>query len=74
MVQLTMIARTSDGLPLTASLQDENLTDYQTRAKQIFRKLNHSSAPKLAIEHNNMIFYYQIDKVSVQRFFVTNFN
>lgn len=74
MVQLTMIARTSDGLPLTASLQDENLTDYQTRAKQIFRKLNHASAPKLAIEHNNMIFYYQIDKVSVQRLFVTNFN
>lgn len=62
MIHLTMIARITDGLPLTASLQDENLTDYQNRAKQIFRKLNPNSAPKLTVEHNNMMFHYQIDK------------
>jgi len=64
MLHLTMIARVSDGLPLTASLQDgdENLTDYQNRAKQIFRKLNVQSAPQLSVEHNNMMFHYQIDK------------
>ena len=60
-----MIARVSDGLPLTASLQDENLTDYQNRAKQIFRKLNQNSATQLSVEHANMMFHYQIDKVSV---------
>lgn len=64
MIHLTMIARVSDGLPLTASLQDENLTDYQNRAKQIFRKLNQNSAPKLTVEHANMMFHYQIDKVA----------
>ena len=63
MIHLTMIARVTDGLPLTASLQDENLTDFQNRAKQIFRKLNANSAPKLTVEHNNMMFHYQIDKV-----------
>jgi len=57
-----MIARVSDGLPLTASLQDENLTDYQNRAKQIFRKLNQNSATQLSVEHANMMFHYQIDK------------
>lgn len=62
MIHLTMIARVSDGLPLTASLQDENLTDYQNRAKQIFRKLNSNSAPRLSVEHNQMLFHYQIDK------------
>ena len=31
MIHLTMIARVYDGLPLTASLQDDNLTDYQNK-------------------------------------------
>ena len=31
MIHLTMIARVYDGLPLTASLQDENLTEYQNK-------------------------------------------
>ena len=31
MIHLTMIARVYDGLPLTASLQDENLAEYQNK-------------------------------------------
>ena len=73
-----MIARVYDGLPLTASLQDENLTEYQNKglnfmffrcyhiiclAKAIFRKLNNQSAPQMSIEHANMTFHYQIDQV-----------
>ena len=79
MIHLTMIARVYDGLPLTASLQDENLTEYQNKglnfilivmipyniflAKAIFRKLNNQSAPQMSIEHANMTFHYQIDQV-----------
>jgi vesicle transport protein SEC22 len=62
MIHLTMIARVYDGLPLTASLQDENLTEYQNKAKAIFRKLNNQSAPQMSIEHANMTFHYQIDQ------------
>ena len=78
-----MIARVYDGLPLTASLQDENLTEYQNKgsnfvfffskfyniflAKAIFRKLNNQSAPQMSIEHANMTFHYQIDQVSDQK-------
>jgi vesicle transport protein SEC22 len=62
MVDLTMIARVSDGLPLTASLQDENLTEYQNRAKAIFRKLNNASAPKMSVDAGAKMFHYQIDK------------
>ena len=42
------------------------MTDYQNRAKQIFRKLNVGSAPQLSVEHNNMMFHYQIDKVKLK--------
>ena len=31
MIHLTMIARVYDGLPLTASIQDDNLTEYQNK-------------------------------------------
>ena len=80
MIHLTMIARVYDGLPLTASLQDENLTEYQNKglhstfkvwyyiiflAKAIFRKLNNQSAPQMSIEHANMTFHYQIDQVRI---------
>merc|ERR1711990_568480 len=62
MIHLTMIARVYDGLPLTASLQDENLTEFQNKAKAVFRKLNNQSAPKMSIEHSNMTFHYQIEQ------------
>ena len=35
MIHLTMIARVYDGLPLTASLQDENLTDFQNKGQKL---------------------------------------
>ena len=78
MIHLTMIARVYDGLPLTASIQDDNLTEYQNKgnfrpfsavkfmpflAKAIFRKLNNQSAPKMSIEHADKTFHYQINQV-----------
>ena len=86
MIHLTMIARVYDGLPLTASLQDENLTEYQNKglysifswifcnvflAKAIFRKLNNQSAPQMSIEHANMTFHYQIDQVKISHQILT---
>jgi len=62
MIHLTMIARVYDGLPLTASLQDDNLTEYQNKAKAVFRKLNNQSAPKMSIEHADKTFHYQISQ------------
>uniref|UniRef100_A0A8C2AUE1 SEC22 homolog B, vesicle trafficking protein b n=2 Tax=Cyprinus carpio TaxID=7962 RepID=A0A8C2AUE1_CYPCA len=48
MVLLTMIARLADGLPLAASMQEDeqmgrDLQQYQSQAKQLFRKLNEQS-------------------------------
>ena len=81
MALLTLIARVSDGLALSASIQDEevkyefyvsvyvrargvspriqsgrNIADYQTQAKQIFRKLSPQSPTKCSIESNQLVF------------------
>ncbi|XP_071490181.1 vesicle-trafficking protein SEC22b-like [Diadema antillarum] len=65
MVLMTMIARVADGLPLAASMQEDeqagrSLQDYQNQAKMLFRKLNDQSPSKCSIESGPMIFHYLI--------------
>ncbi|XP_055336452.1 vesicle-trafficking protein SEC22b-like [Paramacrobiotus metropolitanus] len=65
MVLLTMIARMADGLPLAASVQDDeehgkNLIQYQTQAKQIFKRLTPSSPNRCTIDSGNYYFHYII--------------
>ncbi|XP_077986768.1 vesicle-trafficking protein SEC22b-like [Glandiceps talaboti] len=67
MVLLTMIARVQDGLPLAASMQEDeqsgrSLTDYQNQAKMLFRKLDDNSPIRCSIETGAMIFHYLIDR------------
>ncbi|XP_064458178.1 vesicle-trafficking protein SEC22b-like [Ornithodoros turicata] len=67
MVLLTMIARVSDGLPLSASVQDEqqlkpSTTDYQNQAKRLFKTLNDQSLEKATIETGPYNFHYLIEK------------
>lgn len=67
MVLLTMIARVADGLPLAASMQEDeqsgrSLTDYQNQAKMLFRKLNQQSPDRCTIETGPLLFHYMIDK------------
>uniref|UniRef100_A0A3B4TQ73 SEC22 homolog B, vesicle trafficking protein b n=1 Tax=Seriola dumerili TaxID=41447 RepID=A0A3B4TQ73_SERDU len=55
MVLLTMIARLADGLPLAASMQEDeqlgrDLQQYQSQAKQLFRKLNEQSPTRCTLE------------------------
>lgn len=65
MVSLTMIARVADGLPLAASIQEDeqsgrDLQQYQTQAKQLFRKLNAQSPDRCTLEAGDMNFHYVI--------------
>uniref|UniRef100_A0A0B6Y766 Vesicle-trafficking protein SEC22b n=2 Tax=Arion vulgaris TaxID=1028688 RepID=A0A0B6Y766_9EUPU len=69
MVLLTMIARVADGLLLSASVQEDeqsgrNLTDYQTQAKQLFRKLSQdpNPPPRCSLESGNYLFHYLIER------------
>lgn len=57
-----MIARIADGLPLAASVQDDegigrNIQEYQNQAKKLFRKLNPQSPPQMSIETGPYLFY-----------------
>lgn len=66
MALLTLIARASDGVPLSASIQDDeqsdkDLNDYQHRAKKIFRKLSPQSPPRCSIESPPLVFHYIIE-------------
>ncbi|KAG2175508.1 hypothetical protein INT43_001155 [Umbelopsis isabellina] len=65
MVKTTMVARVSDGLPLAASMDDEQseteLSEYKGQAKTIFRRLNLNSEPRCSIESGNYIFHYIIE-------------
>jgi vesicle transport protein SEC22 len=61
MVLMTMIARVSDGLPLAASVQDDqqigrSILEYQNQAKMLFRKLNSQSPPQMTIESGPYLF------------------
>ena len=65
MVLLTMIARVADGLPLAASVQDDeesgkNMIQYQTQAKQIFKRLSQSSPNRCTIDSGAYFFHYII--------------
>ncbi|XP_033506690.1 vesicle-trafficking protein SEC22b-A [Epinephelus fuscoguttatus] len=65
MTSLTMIARVSDGLPLAASIQEDeqsgrDLQQYQSQAKQLFRKLNAQSPERCTLEAGDMNFHYVI--------------
>uniref|UniRef100_W5MVY9 SEC22 homolog B, vesicle trafficking protein a n=2 Tax=Lepisosteus oculatus TaxID=7918 RepID=W5MVY9_LEPOC len=67
MVLLTMIARVADGLPLAASMQEDeqsgrDLQQYQSQAKQLFRKLNEQSPTRCTLEAGSMAFHYVIEK------------
>lgn len=64
---MTMIARVADGLPLAASMQEDeqagrSLQEYQTQAKMLFRnlKLTADSPSRFSIESGPMIFHYLI--------------
>jgi len=61
-----MIARAADGLPLAASLQEDeqsgrSLLEYQNQAKGLFKKLTVHSPAKVSIETGPYIFHYVID-------------
>ncbi|RWS07301.1 vesicle-trafficking protein SEC22b-like protein [Dinothrombium tinctorium] len=63
---MTMIARVSDGLPLAASVQDNeqmgrSVIEYQNQAKMLFRKLTFDSPPQMTIETGPYLFHYLID-------------
>ncbi|KAI9301057.1 Longin-like domain-containing protein [Cunninghamella echinulata] len=65
MVKTTIIARVSDGLPLAASMDDEQvemeLVEYKSHAKTLFKKLNFNSEPRCSIESGNYVFHYIIE-------------
>lgn len=59
MALFTLLARCSDGLPLSSSIQaqgEEDMTQFQTRAKAIFRNLSPQSPPKCTIECPPLVF------------------
>ncbi|OQV15108.1 Vesicle-trafficking protein SEC22b [Hypsibius exemplaris] len=65
MILLTMIGRMADGLPLAASVQDDeelgkNLIQYQSQAKQIFKRLSPSSPTRCTIDSGPYFFHYII--------------
>ncbi|XP_034559477.1 vesicle-trafficking protein SEC22b-A [Notolabrus celidotus] len=67
MITLTMIARVADGLPLAASIQEDeqsgrDLQQYQSQAKQLFRRLNAQSPDRCTLEAGEMNFHYVISQ------------
>lgn len=66
MVLMTMIARVVDGLPLAASMQEDeqsgcNILEYQNQAKMLFRKLGPQSPSRCSIETGPFLFHYLIE-------------
>ncbi|CAK6952255.1 vesicle-trafficking protein SEC22b-A [Scomber scombrus] len=67
MIVLTIIARVADGMPLAASIQDDDqsgrdLQQYQSQAKQLCRKLNAQSPDRCTLEAGVMNFHYLIEQ------------
>lgn len=69
MVLMTMIARVADALPLAASMQEDeqagrSLMDFQTQAKQLFRKISSDPQPpaRCSLETGPYIFHYIIER------------
>ncbi|XP_033116694.1 vesicle-trafficking protein SEC22b-like [Anneissia japonica] len=66
MILTTIIARVADGLPLVASMQEDeqlgrSLSEYQKQAKLLFSKMNQQSPPRLSIATEPYIFHYIIE-------------
>ncbi|KAL0275776.1 UNVERIFIED_CONTAM: hypothetical protein PYX00_003530 [Menopon gallinae] len=66
MVNMTMIARLSDGLLLSASIHEDeqsgkNVLEYQNQAKMLFRKLSPQSPARCTIETGPYLFHYLIE-------------
>ncbi|XP_015177298.1 PREDICTED: vesicle-trafficking protein SEC22b [Polistes dominula] len=66
MVLLTMIARITDGLPLAATMQEDEQSErstleYQNQAKMLFRKLGIQSPTRCTIETGPYLFHYLIE-------------
>ncbi|KAK6620849.1 Vesicle-trafficking protein S22b-B [Polyplax serrata] len=66
MVIMTMIARVPDGLPLTASIQEDEqsgrtILEYQNQAKMLFRKLTPFSPSRCTIQTGPYLFHYLIE-------------
>ncbi|KAJ9582026.1 hypothetical protein L9F63_003609 [Diploptera punctata] len=66
MVLMTMIARIADGLPLAATMQEDeqsgkSILEYQNQAKMLFRKLNELSPSRCTIETGPYLFHYLIE-------------
>ncbi|KAJ1725618.1 SNAP receptor [Coemansia erecta] len=66
MVKSTIIARVADGLPLAASMDDEQaesmLSEYKSQAKAIFKKLNSHSEPMCSIESGQYCLHYLLEQ------------
>ncbi|KAJ1566325.1 SNAP receptor [Cladochytrium tenue] len=64
-VKSTIIARAVDGLPLAASMDDEesdNLADYKNQAKLIFKRISSTdSDQRCSIESGPYVFHYLIE-------------
>lgn len=64
---MTMIARVFDGLPLAASVQEDeqtgkNILEYQNQAKRLFKTLNENSPQRCSVETGNFLFHYIIEQ------------
>jgi len=67
MVLMTVVARVADGLPLAASMQEDeqtgrNLLEYQNQAKQLFRRMNDNSPVKGSLDTGPYLFHYLIER------------
>ncbi|XP_034945582.1 vesicle-trafficking protein SEC22b-B [Chelonus insularis] len=66
MVLFTMIARIADGLPLAATMQEDeqsgkSILEYQNQAKMLFKKLGSQSPTRCTIETGPYLFHYLIE-------------
>jgi vesicle transport protein SEC22 len=64
---MTMIARVADGLPLAASVQEEeqigrSLLEYQAQAKQLFRRMNGNAPVRGSLETGPYLFHYFLER------------
>lgn len=65
MILMTIIARVADGLPLAASIQEDeqsgrDLQQYQSQAKQLCRRLNAQIPDRCTLQTGELNFHYLI--------------
>lgn len=58
MPKMTMLARVSDGLMLSASQDTSDFQAHQAEAKSIFRKLHAGSPDRCSLEAGDFMFQY----------------